>query len=278
MFHKLLSRFRKLGKPKVKLAAIAKDEAAYIPMWVFHHLRMGFDEIEIYTNLIEDNTLDVCRKISAHYPLIYRDADYIYESLEENKFQEIAYRHLREEARENGFAYLMFLDLDEFLCSTTPRGSINQCLSNLNYPDVVCFQWAMKLADNEEFSFPLNISNYLLNNQHVKTVFRSAANIEEIRIHNVVSETARYVLSDGTIKRNRGSPFVHKGQYSLDELRPYFVLHRIWRSQLEYVSRLGCPNRQLSPVKEAISFKDVDSKETIELELKGNRLGYEHND
>lgn len=41
---------------KIKLVAIAKDEAAYLPEWIFHHLYFGFDQIDIYVNNTSDNT------------------------------------------------------------------------------------------------------------------------------------------------------------------------------------------------------------------------------
>ena len=43
---------------KIKLVAIAKNEAAYLAEWIFHHLYLGVDEIEIHFNRCSDNTLD----------------------------------------------------------------------------------------------------------------------------------------------------------------------------------------------------------------------------
>ncbi len=272
MLNNFLSRFRKPKDLRVKLSAIAKDEAAYLPMWVFHHLRMGFDEIEIYLNLIEDNSVDVCRKISAHYPLVYRDANYIYDNLEDDSYQKTAYRIMRKEARADKFTYLMFLDLDELLCSTMPGGSIRQCLTELNFPDVVSFQWALKSGDTKEFGLPLAHSNCLHNDMHVKSVFKPELRIQSVRVHNVVSRSAKYVLSDGEPKRNRGSHVVQIGQFSESELKPYFVLHRIWRSQLEYVAHLakGSPDFLFN-----VYHRVDNGKESRQLRLKSNRLGYE---
>ena len=49
--------------PVVKLVAIAKNEAPYIPSWVFHHFNIGVDLIEIYINNTDDNSLKICRKL-----------------------------------------------------------------------------------------------------------------------------------------------------------------------------------------------------------------------
>jgi len=44
---------------KVKLVAIAKDEAPYIPQWIYHHLSIGIDLIEIHINNTTDNSLNI---------------------------------------------------------------------------------------------------------------------------------------------------------------------------------------------------------------------------
>ena len=49
-------------KPKIKLVAIAKNEAAYLPQWI-HHFLVGFNEIEIYINDTTDNSVAICEKI-----------------------------------------------------------------------------------------------------------------------------------------------------------------------------------------------------------------------
>lgn len=65
---------------KVKIFAIAKDEGAYIPQWVFHHFYFGFDEIEIWLNNIEDNSVEVCEKLANVYPKFkYEVADNLLE-------------------------------------------------------------------------------------------------------------------------------------------------------------------------------------------------------
>lgn len=53
---------------KVKLVAIAKDEAAYLPDWIFHHLYFGFDSIDIYVNNTTDNTYDLKLIFNAMFP------------------------------------------------------------------------------------------------------------------------------------------------------------------------------------------------------------------
>ena len=49
---------------KIKLVAIAKDEAAYLPEWIFHHLYFGFDAIDIYVNNTTDNTHELSQYLA----------------------------------------------------------------------------------------------------------------------------------------------------------------------------------------------------------------------
>ena len=44
--------------PVIKLVAIAKNEAPYIPLWAFHHFQIGIDLIEIHINNTDDNSND----------------------------------------------------------------------------------------------------------------------------------------------------------------------------------------------------------------------------
>jgi cellulose synthase/poly-beta-1,6-N-acetylglucosamine synthase-like glycosyltransferase len=60
---------------KVLLAAIAKDEAAYLPEWIYYHLSIGIDEIVIYVNSTTDNTIQILDKLKENLPVKYVIAD-----------------------------------------------------------------------------------------------------------------------------------------------------------------------------------------------------------
>ena len=49
--------------PIIKLIAVAKNEALYIPSWVHHHFRIGVDYIEIHINDTDDNSIEICQRI-----------------------------------------------------------------------------------------------------------------------------------------------------------------------------------------------------------------------
>ena len=93
---------------RVKLAAIARDEAAYLPEWIFHHLEFGFDEIEIYINNTTDNSLAVLANIKRNHPVVVTDANALFKQSTKN-FQGQAYQALTKKAIADGFTHLMFL-------------------------------------------------------------------------------------------------------------------------------------------------------------------------
>ena len=50
---------------------IAKDEAAYLHEWIFHHLHFGFDRIYVYLNRITDDSISIARSIADEYPSVH---------------------------------------------------------------------------------------------------------------------------------------------------------------------------------------------------------------
>jgi hypothetical protein len=50
-------------EPRILLAGIAKNEAAYLPEWIFYHLNIGIDVIRVYVNNTDDNTLQILDKL-----------------------------------------------------------------------------------------------------------------------------------------------------------------------------------------------------------------------
>ena len=63
----------------IKLVAIAKDEAAYLAEWIYHHLSIGIQEIDVYLNGITDNSYRLMRLINAkHKNVKFYNADYHY--------------------------------------------------------------------------------------------------------------------------------------------------------------------------------------------------------
>ncbi|MEE1672818.1 glycosyltransferase family 2 protein [Agarivorans aestuarii] len=223
----------------IKLAAIAKDEAAYLPEWIFHHLEFGFDEIEIYINNTSDNSLKILDKIVNRLPVKYRVVDELYNKSSRD-FQFAAYKQLAIEAKTNGFDYVMFLDIDEFWTPSDFKSSIQDLVAKLNFPQAICLQWAMHCDEEKEFSVCHRDSLKVLKHTHVKTLFRTSAPWEKISAHNILGENISYILANGSSyifppeESDRA-----KLARSVETYKFCYVLHRAYRSEKEYISLLG---------------------------------------
>lgn len=235
-------------KNKIKLVAVAKDEAAYIPLWVFHHLYFGFDEIEIILNRTNDNSENILKLISNNCPIVkYSKCDWI-DLLNSNvskNLQNIAYAKAYAEAKDSGFSHVFFIDIDEFWVPLDFRKKIQDFVGNFDVAVSVSFQWACELGLDEEFALIQEKGNYVLRPQ-VKTLISCDANVEQMRIHcpSLVSRSL-HILADGNkfTPSNREPQVCHKDSVKLMDA---FLIHRIYRSKREYMSTLlrGNPQNQ----------------------------------
>lgn len=224
---------------KVKLVAIAKDEAAYLPEWIFHHLNIGFDAIDIYVNNTSDNTWDIAKKLKNLSCVNFINADVIFNQHSDFP-QENTYRIAYEANKNSDFAYLMFLDIDEFWLSKAPDVGVKETLSKLNYPDILSLTWFLHF-ENTEFSFLYDNPVKGVKNRWVKTIFSLELDIERIDVHNVKAKNAQYQLIDGTEWKfgSYGKSAGHlSNDYNQSIDRTSCILHRMYRSELEYVSIL----------------------------------------
>jgi hypothetical protein len=245
---------------KVRLVAIAKDESAYLPAWIFHHLHFGFDEIEIYINNTSDDSSLILDQIGKNYPVNYIMADFMYEQLDDESFQIYAYKAAHKKALKENIDYLLFLDIDEFWTPLDFTSTIQTCLRELNSPDIISFEWVLKRNEATPFSFPYTDENSVGQFHIVKSLFKTSLENKNIHVHNVLDATAHNVLADG---QRHPRP----GQWTIDgeliSIKPYFILHRLWRSQLEYIYLLGQGMKAF-----------VSKKEDTKLDIKNNRNGY----
>jgi len=117
---------------KVKLVAVAKDEAAYLPEWIFHHLTIGFDEIDIHVNNTTDNTWELQNKLKALPQVNFIDADPIFSGGYVFPQEEV-YEQALLSARAEGFTHMMFLDIDEFWFSPSIEFSIKDFIKKSSF-------------------------------------------------------------------------------------------------------------------------------------------------
>ncbi|WP_066966765.1 glycosyltransferase family 2 protein [Microbulbifer sp. Q7] len=222
---------------KIKVIAVASNEAAYLPEWIHHHLYFGFDEIEIYVNRTSDNTEAVLQAVSERYPNVsFKIVDFLDLADVEN-IQRVAYS-LALNSLTGEETHYIFLDIDEFWVSSDFQESVKDFMRGCPDADLVSFQWANKINDFSEFSLPFQVSNDVVVSDHVKTVVSSSVQVQKVFAHNVAADSVRNILANGEIF-NR-SPIYKVGQDQFRrELSRAFILHRPYRSEIEYISLLG---------------------------------------
>lgn len=247
--------------PRVKLVAIAKDEAAYLPEWVFHHKRMGFNAIEIYYNRTTDNSLEMLDYLSTQVvELSASSIDWIDTCPTEAQFnlQYIAYAKAFAETRKNQDAdYIMFLDIDEYWTPKNMSMSIQQVISKYPKADAISFQWINEYGRDREFDV-LNPDVIGKINPLVKTLINMKAQVLKHGYHMPeLAPGSKHIMMDG-------DPVRHDGQLKegiakdMSHMRAVMVLHRLFRSPKEYVSLLH------------------RGRPSDEVQLKFNRGGYNY--
>ncbi len=230
---------------KIKLAAIAKDEGAYISEWLHHHFHFGFDEIEVYVNYSSDSMLDILKVLSVNYPIKFSVQDNLANS-SGSMFQESAYREIAFKAKEDGFTHILFIDIDEFWTPKNFTTRIHDFVNDLKPANSYLFQWHMH-HDESLFSSCFNEKNRLKVAPQLKHLLDLSSPIENVGIHNTYASSFVYRDSQGNLVDFEDDDVI------CSKLKPNetisdqaFIVHRAYRSQLEYVSLLlrGRPSGQ----------------------------------
>lgn len=230
---------------RVKIVAVAANEAFFIPQWVYHHFYCGFYAIDIYLNRNTDNSTDIIKKLKIDYcNLELIDFNWLDEIQTLKKtnlsLQTCAYMHAYYNAPSE-ISYILFIDLDEFWISRDESLTVKDCLSSLAYPDAVAFDW-MSFGAQDSYIMPL------LSNKNIpcerwgaaKTMLRTGLNIDFINSHMAKGKSLKYLLADGSPMR-----YTPKGwQWEIDhthsgEIKPYFILHDACRSPVNYLSKIA---------------------------------------
>lgn len=256
-----------LKSNKIKLLAIAKDEAAYLAEWIFHHLYFGFEHIEVLVNRTSDNSISIIDSISA----IYKNVSYsLYDWVDlcpspvQKNIQYIAYADSYQRALNAGYSHVFFLDIDELWTPHDFATSIGDYVAKYPSDASISFNWACELGVDDEFSLIKRDTSVFLN-EHIKTLVNIRSKIQEMKIHSpVFLSGVNHILAGGAefVPRDQNQQF-HK--FKPSQLQDAFIIHRMYRSEIEYVACLyrGNPN----------------SNESIGSVFKDNRHGFKtHSD
>ena len=255
-----------MDKIKIKLVAIAKNEAAYLPQWIFHHLRLGVDSIDIYINGSSDNSVEISRIINSFEPRFkfYESDKYVEKCIKEGKkFQKYIYnRALRKCKNKDSFSHLLFLDLDEYLMPDKLEHDLKNFIRSRGGVSVVSFPWCFDAPSSleaepfQKFICPtINLSPH----SHVKSIGR-IDDIKRVLPHTFILKNTelsdlkrtKKILSTGieiNSKNSRvhGSILGREAQivFEVKISESWFILHRVNKSEAEYLASLlkGRPSR-----------------------------------
>ena len=190
-----------MDKIKIKLVAIAKNEAAYLPQWIFHHLRLGVDSIDIYINGSSDNSVEISRIINSFEPRFkfYESDKYVEKCIKEGKkFQKYIYnRAFRKCKNKDSFSHLLFLDLDEYLMPDKLEHDLKNFIRSRAGVSVVSFPWCFDAPSSleaepfQKFICPtINLSPH----SHVKSIGR-IDDIKRVLPHTFILKNTELSLS-----------------------------------------------------------------------------------
>lgn len=234
-------------KPKIRIVAIAKNESAYLPEWIFHHLYFGFDSIEIYYNRCSDETLSLIKHFEHETRVDFINADNIFET--NSNPQCVSYKRAMKKARAEGFSDVLFIDVDEFWMPLDCKSTIIDCVSTMPDYDVINFEWINKFELAPIFTRALSHQLQFVRASQLKSLIKTYVFPVTLNPHNVVEKGLKYINALGdTIKfANAHYSKVGSAEQALP-LKPYVILHRMIRSQEEYIALLskGRPHIQSS--------------------------------
>lgn len=256
---------------KIRLIAIAKNEAAYLAEWVHHHLHFGFDQIAVILNGCTDNSRALLERIAQQEPrLLVRDGDGLKATCEINvqDFQISAYaQELALARQDSNITHVMCLDIDEFWVTPRLQNSIHTYINSYPQADSIAFTWHMEVPNKPEpFSPALQNQYPVQKDRHVKSLHRVTERLTYLDIHNAIHMNGQYLLADGRVfpqythngSERAGLP---DGLFRPDTIDSAFVYHRVFRSQEEYIASLQRGRPGLSTHS-----------------LKSNRWGYQSQD
>lgn len=249
-------------KPTFKLCAVAKDEGPYLAEWVFHHLHFGFDAIHVYINRTSDASAAVLERIRGTYPQVsYEFIDWVdlCDPGVGAKLQTIAYAKELDRSRQEGFGWLLFLDVDEFWVPNdfaTPVDRFVAAISGDGQPQPICHLWHCELGQRAPFTPLQRGAGYELSS-HLKTLFPlDGIDIRHVRVHHPIFGAQVTPLDADGAPMTFDEQQSELAAQSVMKPKSAYIIHRMYRSEAEYLS---------------LSLRGRPSQRSL---LKMNRPGY----
>lgn len=204
---------------------------------------MGFDKIIIGINRTSDNSINILEKIKEKYPNVvyFESLDWMDCAGQEvsKGIQRLSYSYLTHKYTDSQTTNIMYLDIDEFWFSVNFNESIADFLNKVPEHDVLSFSWLMQQGDDEDFLPPF-VNKSANPGEMVKSVIskRIVKDIYDFYAHNPRIK--------GKFKHINGKfePYLYHEKtdqmsgFKPDNTHYAYVLHRVMRSESEYLSLL----------------------------------------
>lgn len=240
---------------RIKLVAVAKNEAMYLPEWIFHHLYFGFSEIEIYYNGCSDNTENLSYLLE-NLPVKLINCDEVFESGIPAPQVQIYKKCF---TKSENVDAVMFLDIDEFWVPVDLKKTIVEVSNSIGRFDTLSFKWFNKLEKDNLFIPALQQSISTESARQIKTLYKIYAQPQKMNPHNT--------LDNGLLQKFENSEDLNcindqNSQVDCAETpKKAYILHRKNRSQYEYIAML-------------LRGRPLGKSKQEELSLKSNRSGF----
>ena len=234
-----------------RLVAIAKNEGANLPFWIFHHLLLGFDSIDLFVNNTSDNSIEMLSTmVDGGLPIRVIDGDLAYREARDagEDFQFHVYRSSLQ--RFSPGDYICFLDLDEFLVGPSLFSNLRDidCLRSEDFASI-SFRWMIDLPPVNAAPFlPVFTGNMALRRGYqfksiglVGRVVFSNSHMFSVSADHMRGQVYRRYYSNGdplSSSVKKGFEGLHQNLAHSSLVDQWFVLHRINGSECEYLASL----------------------------------------
>lgn len=230
---------------EVAVIGVIKDESTYIHEWIHHYHYFGFKHIYLAVNRTTDKTTEVLDKICKKYKgLKYFVTDWIDKDADESginpDMQRLSYSFLANEVFKNeNVTHCLSVDADEFFYTACFDKNIKEFVMSFPEHEMLSIHWACQSVDESTFLPPFSNKKYYVRPQ-VKTLISKNAflNIKKFTPHIPLLSKV-----DGAHIDASGLPFekgAHReiSQTIFPDNQKGFILHRMIRSELEYLALL----------------------------------------
>jgi Glycosyl transferase family 2 len=186
------------------IAAIAKNEGAYVEEWIAHHSLLGFDQIILMDNGSTDDMASRIRGSNYGVPILLEP----WPTFEGISTQMACYNHILQVNKEKTDA-IAFIDIDEFIIETGCNRFKNIASEIMNNPEcgaLVINQRVFGSNGHEQIvpglvldRFPLGSEIEYVENEWVKTIYKCSAVDKIINSHSSPLKNGKHFQPSGVV-------------------------------------------------------------------------------